>query len=97
MKKRKSKLNETHTAKILNCLNLNGPKTADLIAGSVLVSNTRSAALVAAHLREMRDLGLVESFDAGERSMKWRVCRRVLSAANIIPFPVATTSLQKAA
>lgn len=87
----------TETNEILNWLAFNGPAAADELAGHILTASSKSASLMAQHLKKLRKAGLVEPVDAGERPMKWRVCRRVLPAANIIPFPAATASLQKAA
>jgi len=93
----KPQIKPTETNEILNWLALYGPAAADELAGHILAASTKSAGLMAQHLRKLRKAGLVEPVDGSERPLKWKTCRGALPPARILPFPVALAQLKKAA
>lgn len=90
-------IKSSQTNEILNWLALNGPAAADELAGHILAASTKSAGLMAQHLKKLRKAGLVEPVDAIARPMKWKTCRKALPPARIFPFPVALAQIKKAA
>jgi len=93
----KTHIKKTETIETLKWLAANGPADADELAGHILVDSTRSASLMAQHLKKLKKAGLLRFLKPIKEPMEQKIELRALPPAKIIPFPVAFTQIKEAA